>query len=109
MMERTPFAIEVTYESEEGILLRLSGELDLSCEWELQERLDGILERSRRTLIIDLAAASFVGVGVLTRLAEAGREFRSAQFRSAAPIVEKVLRLFELVDELGDVPRGVGG
>ena len=98
MVDCETFAIDIDERPPDAIVLRLTGEFDLVCEPALQEALDGLGQRSQCSLVVDLSEAQFMGVGSLRRIVFAGRGFASTEFRSPAPLVEKVLRLLGFID-----------
>jgi hypothetical protein len=106
LMDCETYAIDIEETSPDAIVLRLRGEFDLVCEPALQDALDGLGQRSLRSLVVDLSEAQFMGVGSLRRIVFAGRGFASTEFRSPLPLVEKVLRLLGFVD--GTVEIGGG-
>ena len=81
--------------------------VDLVCEPALQEALDGLSQGPERSLVVDLSEAQFMGVGPLRRIVRAGWGFASTEFRSPAPIVEKVLRIFGFLDGTAAIEGGV--
>ena len=92
-MQNELFTIEVSYPATHVVVLQLSGEFDLASDESLQQTLRTIPDPSSSELVIDLAQARFVSVGVLTQLVLAGGSFRTTTLRSPSPIVTKVLQL----------------
>lgn len=95
-MQNELFTIEVSYPATHVVVLQLSGEFDLASDESLQQTLRTIPDPSSSELVIDLAQARFVSVGVLTQLVLAGGSFRTTTLRSPSPIVTKVLGLLNL-------------
>jgi hypothetical protein len=93
-MDIATFAIH-TYE--EPPQVRLVGEFDIVGEPALQQALDGLRRWPGRSLVVDVSEATFMGFGSLSRIVHAGRGFAATEFRSPAPMVEKVLRLLGFV------------
>jgi hypothetical protein len=98
-MDFETYAIDIYEEPPQRIVLRLAGEFDLVCERVLEEALEDLCHGSRRSLVVDLSETQFMGVGCLRRIVLAGRGFVSTEFRSAAPIVEKVLPLLGFIQD----------
>ena len=97
-MDLETFSIDICDEPPSAVVLRLAGEFDIVSEPALQEALDGLCHRSGCPLLVDVSEAQFMGVGSLRRIVLAGRGFASTEFRSPAPIVEKVLRILGFID-----------
>jgi anti-sigma B factor antagonist len=75
--EGPTLGLEVT-DGEGGIVIALSGELDLATAPELWAAMDTALAAGRRDLVLDLTELAFVdstGLGVFVR---AGKELRAA-------------------------------
>jgi anti-anti-sigma regulatory factor len=93
----------VSYDTPPIVVIRLTGELDLADEAQLQATLDAIPEPASSDLRVDLSAMTFAGVGILSRIAYAAGRFRSARLQSPTPQIDKVLRILDLVDARGNV------
>ncbi len=108
-MEFETFAINTYEEPPQAVVLQLTGELDLVCEPALQEVLDGLSPGPERSFVVDLSETQFMGVGPLRRIVLAGWGFASTEFRSPAPIVKKVLRVFGCLDGAAGIEAGIPG
>ena len=103
-MNGRPFNVSVTEQSE-GVVVRVSGEVDIVTAPVLRRHLESAIASGRPTVVIDLAETTFLdarGVGVLvatrTRIAEAGGRL---VLRRPPRLVRRVL---ELADQLGRIP-----
>lgn len=96
MIQSLPFAIESELR-EESARLTLTGELDLATAPRLGEAVDGVLARGAHTLVIDIAAITFVdssGLRLLIALSiRAGEEGWTLALTRPAPQARAVFEI----------------
>ena len=106
--------IQVERGGASAAVVRLAGEHDLSSAEELAQAL-GELIAEQRSVVIDLAQATFVDSSILAALldarersAEAGLDLRLSMPDAAAPAVRRVVELTGLNDAVTtEEPEGV--
>jgi anti-sigma B factor antagonist len=84
-----------------GLVVRLSGELDLATVAELAAPLKDLLAREPQPLILELGELQFMdssGVAVLIRLAN---HFQRLETRGARPAVRRVIEVLGLAGRVG--------
>ena len=107
-MASSPYLTIVTQRHGQQALLCVQGELDVSNRDSLREVIDGLLEPSPQTLVLDLPALSFADCASLSILVSA-RQHLAGQGRElivldAQPLVRRLLattgldRVFHLSD-----------
>jgi anti-sigma B factor antagonist len=85
----------------DGLVIALSGELDLASLPALAGAMDGLLSRPVQPVVLDLGGLTFLdssGVGVLVRIAN---HFGQVRTRSATEPVRRVLEVLGLADHFG--------
>jgi anti-anti-sigma factor len=84
-----------------GVVVRLSGELDMATVAELAVPLEQLLERAPQPVVLELDDLSFLdssGVAVLIRIAN---RFPQLETRNPTPPVRRVIEVLGLADRLG--------
>lgn len=85
----------------DGLLVGLSGELDIAGLPAIEQDLEALLARPAQPVLLDLAGLGFIdstGVTVLIRIAN---HFGTVRTRNAAPAVRRVVEILGLGDRLG--------
>ena len=84
-----------------GLVVRLTGELDLATVGELAAPLKDLLAREPQPLVLELSELTFAdssGIAVLIRLAN---HFGQLETRGARPAVRRVIEVLGLADRVG--------
>ncbi len=107
-MASSPYLTIVTQRHGQEILLCVQGELDVSNRDSLREAIDGLLEPSPQTLVLDLSGLSFADCASLSILVSAHQHLaeqgRKLILLDAQPLVRRLLavtgldRVFHLSD-----------
>lgn len=107
-MASSPYLTIVTQRHGQQVLLCVQGELDVSNRDSLREVIDGLLEPSPQTLVLDLSALSFADCASLSILVSAHQHLagqgRELIVLDAQPLVRRLLaitgldRVFHLSD-----------
>jgi anti-sigma B factor antagonist len=96
-----PFNVTLT-EQAEGVVVRVTGEVDIVTAPVLKRHLDSAIASGRPTIVIDLSDTTFLdarGVGVLvTARADVGRNGGSLLIRKPPALVRRVLELADQID-----------
>jgi anti-sigma B factor antagonist len=102
--------LKVDYErsGETGVIVRLSGEVDLSDEEQLVAMVADALGGRPPTVVVDLSGVRFMdcaGIRALLRVQRAARERDCAlTVRDPQPTVERILRIVQVAVALGLPP-----
>jgi anti-sigma B factor antagonist len=92
---------QLSVTAEDGLVVRLGGELDIASLPDVQQQLDGLLDREPQPVRLDLADLEFMdssGVAVLLRIAN---RFQPVRMRQPRPAVRRVVEALGLADRLG--------
>jgi anti-anti-sigma factor len=103
LTEGRQFAVTTT-EQAEGVILRVSGEVDLVTAPVLQRHIDAAVSAGRPTIVIDLSGTTFLdarGVGALVAARKlAGKNGTRLVIRRPPALVRRVLELADQIDRM---------
>jgi anti-anti-sigma factor len=103
LTEGRQFGVTTT-EQADGVVLRVTGEVDLVTAPVLQRSIDAAVAAGRPTIVIDLSGTTFLdarGVGALVAARkQAGKSGGRLIIRKPPPLVRRVLELAEQVDRI---------
>lgn len=103
MTEARPFNVTLT-EQAEGVIVRVSGEVDIVTAPVLQRHLDSAIASGRPTVVIDLSATTFLdarGVGALVAARkQITRNGGRLVLRKPPALVRRVLEVADQIDRV---------
>ncbi len=87
---------------EDGVLvLRLSGELDVTNAKQVRSAVDAVLTSETERLIFDLEGLQFMDSSGIAMLVSVAREGREVQLRNPSAIVRRLIELTGLAETFG--------
>jgi len=92
---------------EDGVLvLRLSGELDVTNAEQVRSAVDAVLSSETERLIFDLEGLRFMDSSGIAMLVSVAHKVREVQVRNPSTIVRRLIELTGLADALHVTPSG---
>ena len=92
---------------EDGVLvLRLSGELDVTNAKQVRSAVDAVLSSETERLIFDLEGLQFMDSSGIAMLVSVAHKVREVQVRNPSIIVRRLIELTGLADALHVTPSG---
>ncbi len=92
---------------EDGVLvLRLSGELDVTNAKQVRSAVDAVLTSETERLIFDLEGLQFMDSSGIAMLVSVAHKVREVQVRNPSSIVRRLMELTGLTDTLHVTPSG---
>jgi anti-sigma B factor antagonist len=84
-----------------GVVLDLSGELDLASLPDVSEALDELLARPPQSLVLELGGLTFLDSSGVTMLVRLANHFDRVRTRSATQPVRRVIEVLGLAQRFG--------
>jgi anti-anti-sigma factor len=103
-LEAAQASVDQWREASGALVVRISGEIDMSNAGTLRETIDPILDSDLQHLIFDLSELEFIDSSGLTVLLAATQKVPLVQLRNPSPIVRRVVEVTGLGDVLPTEP-----
>lgn len=104
------FKVDYERSGDTGVILHLSGEVDLSVQEHLLAMIEEALVGPPAAVVVDLAGLRFLDCAGVRALLQAQRAAQACgcalSVRNPQPMVEQVLRIVRVADVLGLPPAG---
>jgi anti-anti-sigma factor len=97
----TRAVVEEVGDADGAITMRIAGEIDVSNEAHVRQRLQQALDRSPAKLVIDAGELTFMDSSGLAALVIAARQARALQMRNATPAIRRLIAIAGLSQILG--------